>query len=159
MNDCHKDGHYLTADYKCVCIKPCCNEGGFCICPDENRLACDLDHRSPPTPTGVILTEAELAALADFFGEDGTMEDDVYERVGRKFRDAAAKAGLRPFFEVGKTYRRGRKTIAVAHVDTHPVKGDRYAHGWITETFDGTPSESTWPGSVKVFTGWKEVTE
>jgi len=48
-------------------------------------------------PTDKLLvpfTGEELYALAEFFGEDGTMSDDVYARVGRKFLIAAVKAGM-----------------------------------------------------------------
>lgn len=42
----------------------------------------------------VYFTEVELAALNEFFNGDGTMEDTIYDPLGRKLLIAAAKAGL-----------------------------------------------------------------
>lgn len=42
----------------------------------------------------VHFTEVELRALNEFFNGEGTMEDTIYDPLGRKILIAAAKAGL-----------------------------------------------------------------
>lgn len=42
----------------------------------------------------VYFTKAELFALSEFFGDDSTMEDETYNRLGKRFLVSAAKAGL-----------------------------------------------------------------
>lgn len=48
----------------------------------------------PDVLVPVYFTEVELKALDEFFNGDGTMEDTIYDPLGRKLLIAAAKAGL-----------------------------------------------------------------
>ena len=65
------------------------------------------------------------------------------------------------FFEVGKRYRLTdtgltTKKFTVAYIDTHPDTGERYAHGWIRETYPGRFGRTTFAGSTTKFDGWEE---
>lgn len=90
------DSVHLTEAGACQCLCTDCNETKYCTCPDEDRTKCTVDHPAPTViRTGIKLTDEELHALAEFFNNDNySMDTAMYDRIGRKFLVAAAKAGL-----------------------------------------------------------------
>lgn len=51
---------HLHTDGSCICSYECCNDEFGCICPDEDRNACDCIHLTPAKETNVILSEGSV---------------------------------------------------------------------------------------------------
>ncbi|WP_369149071.1 hypothetical protein [Streptomyces sp. R44] len=118
------------------------------------------------TPCEPVADTVTVPATGTVLVVDGRVipEEEVKSQRRTKFDSGGVgytfllKPPKPTFFEEGKTYRRVgvAKTFTVTHVDTHPVTGIPYAHGWIREAYP-SGMDHTWSGSLANRAGGEEV--